>query len=498
MAISTSSTTTNFPISLNTMSFLYVCLSEAQGMVGDRMKQTKKVFVGIVSVLAMMMLVSSACAFPPEKWNKGDEKKIFGHTFDEEYWTNSTTVKGNSGENITFTASYVNYKNVQAFLFALNKVENSEGTGTIPYQLFGMHYYTPENREVFIGAVLAFLMAFNDTYNGTGPGSNNLPDPGNEKVYYVVPFGVGKTLNETYPPQVNAIGVQKLGDGHYKFGMQYKNLYAFVVENFLLSALLRTGWIAKFSELTITYEITIGSNGEVKAETWYTLGEVSKLWAVILGIPIEVSPHALPPKMGISVVHFATVFTSKYQYSSNTTGNTINTDITAPTQDINIKVGDDSERALNIGFRGTFDLINETTGYVIKKDQPAYNAIIKAKAVDLFLLAWQLGFSGGIMSIFAYALSDYVQTKYSGPLDLYQRSLQPNNNDGFNAMPLWYAVSFPQWNGYKVVHDPVYTAYANLNPPGKINPAVILVILIIAVVAVIVVLLLVTRKRKGP
>jgi hypothetical protein len=449
-----------------------------------------------------MMMLANVSAFPPATWNDGDEAAVFGHTFDEEYWTNSSIEAQNAaGDNLTFSASYVNYEGVQAFLLCLNMVENANGTGTVPFQLFGMHYRTPENREVFIGAELAFLMVFDDTYNGTGPGTNGLPDPGHEDVLYVMPFGVGAALGGEYLPEAHVRPVQKLGEGHYRFGIQYLNLYAFVSPNFLASMIYRTGWIAKFSELTVDYEITMdNSTGVVKAETWYTLGQVTELWAIILGIPIPANPRDIPDTMGICVVHFVTVFTSKYEGASgNETGNTIDPDITAPLdQDIVLKVGDNGERAMQIGTRGTFDLINESSGQVVKNDQLALNAIVGAQAIDLLLIGWQLGFGAGAMSVFAYALSDYVQSTYSGPLDLAQRSLLPANKDGFNAHPLWYAVSFPQWDGYRVVHDPVYTAYTNMNlgtATEPLNLGGFVVLLLIVVVVIVVVVLLATRKK---
>jgi len=465
----------------------------------------KRVSVVAASIVMCAMLVSSASAFPPAAWQDGDEVAVFGHSFEEEYWTNDSIEKTNpAGDNVTFSASYVNHNNVQAFLLALNMVENANGSGTVPFQLFGMHYMTPEGREVFIGAILAFLMAFDDTYNGTGPGTNGLPDPGNEDVYYIIPFGIGSALVGDYMPEAEVQEVQKLGEGHYRFGIQYLNLYAFVTQSFIASMLFSTGWIAKFSELTVSYEIKMNNEtGEVTAETWYTIGEVTELWLIFAGIPIPADPHGLPENMGISVVHYVTVFTSKYQGASgNTTGSTIDTNINAPIdEDIVLKVGEDSERAMKIGTRGTFDLINESTDYVIRDDQDAMNAIVGANLVDLLLVRWQLGFAAGAMSIFAYALSDYVQESYAGPLDLAQRSLIPANEDGFNAYPLWYAVSFPQWNGYRVVHDPVYTAYTSFDAPAEdereFDPAGLVVLIIIVLVVVVAIVALAGRKKQA-
>src|SRR4030067_694923 len=216
----------------------------------------RRILTVIFSLVVGMILIANVSAFPPVTWHDGDEEAIFGHTFDEEYWTNSSIeVQNAAGDNLTFSASYVNYEDVQAFLLCLNMVQNANGTGTVPFQLFGMHYKTPEGREVFIGAELAFLMVFDDTFNGTNPGTNGLPDPGHENISYVVPFGVGAALNGTYVPEAHVHAVQKLGVGHYRFGIQYLNLYAFVSPNFLASMILRTGWIAKFSELTGDYEI---------------------------------------------------------------------------------------------------------------------------------------------------------------------------------------------------------------------------------------------------
>ena len=465
----------------------------------------KRAVAAAVSVVMSMLLIGSASAFPPAAWNDGDEAEIFGHTFEEEYWTNSSmNATTPQGAEVTFSASYVNEYEVQAFLLALNMIEDENGTGSVPFQLFGMHYTTPDGQEVFISAVLAFLMVFDDTYNGTGPGSNGVPDPGHENVSYVIPFAVAKTLDESYPPEVEVQEVEKLGEGHYRFGIQYRNLYAFVTPNFLLSMLYTSGFIAKFTELTISYEVTMDNEtGEVRAETWYTIGQVTALWGFLAGFPIPLSLDLITDSMGLSVVHFVTVFTSKYQGATgNSTGDTFDSGINTPIdEDIVLKVGDDSERAMTIGTRGAFDLIDEDTDDVVKDDEPAMNAIIGARLADLLLVAWQLGFAAGAMSVFAYGLSDYVQSAYDSPLDLCERSLVPTNEDGFNANPLWYAVSFPQWEGYRVVHDPVYTAYTNIaeapeeTGDGEFNPAGLVLLVLVVVVAVVAIVALATRKR---
>lgn len=428
----------------------------------------RKMALQLFCVLIVGLLLAPTSSAPGlDDWEDGDEEEITGHSFDEELWTAEVSNETEGG-NATFVISYVNYADVQAFLVAFKTIENDNGTGTLPYQMYGMHYFTPDGEEVFIGALLAFLMVYDDTNNNSIPN----PDlPENEKIYYVLPFGIAGSINESgsYEPIVTPIPATEIEEGHYQFGMRYQNLYAYVSQNPLLGIALHSGWIAKFSELSITYDITIDAEtGEVKTETYYTIGQVTELWAFVLGIPIEADPSELPDSLGISAVHFVTIFTSKYKVTGETSGNTLSpTKTELADENVSIAVGEKNERAFAIRFMGEFDLIDEETGNVTEEDLPAYNILVQAKLNDLLLVWWQLGFSGALMSVFAYGLSEHVQEKYESPRDLAQKSLNPFNPDGFGVRALWYAVCFPSWNGLRVEHDPVYTAYFGEPPSEK-------------------------------
>jgi hypothetical protein len=396
------------------------------------------------------MPTSAATGF--DKYEDGDEEEILGHSFDEEYWTSSVS---NVTENhtTTFSVSYVNSNDIQAFLIALKDITGTDGgRGTLPYQLFGLHYFTPKGREVFIGAVFAFLMAYNDT---TG---NNIQDPGNEDVFYIIPFGLGDD-NGSYAPSTTIHEATKLGEGHYTFGITYNNLFAKIVNGnnplgFWVSLALPI-YHARFSELTVMYDITIDeATGELTAETFYTIGQVEIIR--FLGIPVDPS-EVLTEDWGISAVHYVSVFASWFKISDAETGHEINTGITAPAENISIKVGDDNDRAFDIGYRGTYDLLDESTTppTAVEEDKDAYNILLQAKAADLVLIGWQLGFSAGLFSLMSYALSENIQEQYSNPKEL-RESWWLNYA---NTAHLWYAVSFPGWQGYRVEHDPTYTAY---------------------------------------
>ncbi len=460
------------------------------------MESARYVTLFAVCLMLSMMFTPVIVGEIPEVWEDGDEVAITGHSFDEEYWTADISNTTDDGAEITMTMSYVNNDDAQAFLLAMKTYEKDGNVSTLPYQLFGMHFTGLGGHDVFIGAVLAFLMVFNDTYNGSGPGENGMPDPGYENVYYVIPFGVGGTLtNGTYVPTVSAIEAEKLGDGHYLFGMTYENLYAKVIDaNNPLALILSAAfpiYIARFSELTIEYEIRFNSDNTITTETFYTLGQVTQLW--LFGQ--EVDPMDIPDNWGVAAVHYVARFGSVYQVTGDTSKHIIDTNIRSKlSEGLDLSVGNPPRRVFNLGIRGTFDLINETTQAVVADDEPAYNMIVVASFWDLILVAWQGGFSLGVMATMAYALSPDLQARYDGPRDLFLTG----KND-FITSTLWYAVSFPRWNSFRVEHDPVYTAYLEpVSEPGDDglgNMGGLLFLALILVIVIVVVAVVAARRR---
>jgi hypothetical protein len=163
--------------------------------------------------------------------------------------------------------------------------------------------------------------------------------------------------------------------------------------------------------------------------------------------------------MGLAAAHYVTVFTSNYEVKGSESGNEVKTDITAPVSE-NITIETEKERAYEIGFRGDY-VLKDSLGQVAKNETPAINILLQARPLDLALVLWQLGFSAHVFSFMAYGISEYVQEVYNSPRELKDKSLNPFNRYGFRASALWYVVCFPEWNGYRIEHDPVYTAYAS-------------------------------------
>jgi len=443
-----------------------------------------------LSVVMALLLPTFAAPFI-SAYSPGDEAQVFGHTFDEEYWTNSSIfVEGENG-NATLTASYVGVEEFSAFLIAFNEIKTNDGDELIvPYQLFGMHYKTPNNTEVFIGAIFAFLMIHNESY-----GNNDLPDVGNEESWYVVPVTGNGNPWPDVTPSVESINATKEGENHYRFGMRYTNLPARIVAATGVNFLFTLGFpilTILISELEITYDIRIDDDGEVHAETLYTIGQVTR--ARWLGI-FEADPADLiNESLKISAVHYLSIWTSNYNVTRSSDGNTIAkpTDTEPMNDNITIRVGDDNERAFDIGFGRSYDLYNESTEpwTHIPGDYTALNALLAARASDFLLIAWQAPLSVFLFAHMAYALSAQLQSTYNNV-----QAMVNNAGTAFDNSQWWYAVTFPDWNGLRIQQDPVYVAYTSIAQGPTEPPRTLGLILVVGTVAVVIVVVVIWRRR---
>lgn len=419
------------------------------------MRATKS---NIVTLWVLMLLMMPFVALPVSNaWTYGDEATVFGHTFEEEYWTNSSLKVEGADANATLTASYVGVEEFSAFMIAFNEIETNAGQELIvPYQLFGMHYRTPLDQEVFIGAIFAFLMVHNESF-----GNNQIPDVGNELSWYVVPVtGAGNPWGDV-TPAVTPIPATKLAANHYRFGMRYTDLPARIVAStgggFLLTLALPILTVL-ISELEITYDILIDESGEVHAETLYTVGEVERV--KVLGLFDAEPRDIMNETLKLTAVHYMSIWTSEYTLTGSTSGNTLAkpTESMPMDENITIKIGQ-SERAFDIGFGRSYTLWNESTNpYTqIGGEYTAINTLLAAQASDFLLIAWQAPLSVFLFANMAYGLSTQLQSTYTGPSDLVGHA-----GTAFDNSQWWYGVTFPDWNGSRIEQDPVYVAYTNL------------------------------------
>lgn len=452
-------------------------------------RRVRLVSLGLVGVFLFFCLTSgSANALPPAQWYPGAERVFFGHTFAEEYWTNSSIMVNTPNWTVQFIASFVNYNtrngSFQASLVSLGMIENATGFQfTLPYQLFALHFTTPNNRDVFIGALLGFLYAWNETT------LDGVPGPG-EARWFLIPYGYSEA-NASEPLSIEAIPATRLSEGHYQFGIRYRNLYARLVGTETLEAFLATLLLpiveVTFSEFTVTYNIAVNStSGEITTETYYVVGQINELR--VLGTPLP-NPHAFLKQIGIGVAHFVVAFTSEYRTQTRSSTPVHGTDLNLA----NITTNQGQRRAFAVGTRGDYNVYNESTDpfTLLNSSLPAYSWILTPQLTDLLLILWQLPISVDLFVVIAYAMSPYLQSRFSSPRALYFQA-----NQTFTGAAFWYGVAFPACNGYRIVHDPIYTAYSNIGQ-NRLPAWLGLVVLTAASMIGIIVLVLYVIKRNG-
>ncbi|MFX1319152.1 MAG: Loki-CTERM sorting domain-containing protein [Promethearchaeota archaeon] len=458
--------------------------------------------VALALALTVVLAPMTTTALPPETYVPGSEAAIFDHTFAEHFWSSTKTFTNEtSGDSIEIIMHSVNYQGAgefQAALLALGDVYIAENdtSATLPYQIFGMHFTTPEGHEMFTGAIFAFMFAFNDT-NG-----NNVHNPGEDQ-WFVIPYGYDNPeSNHTgTDPTVESIDMTNPNPGEYRFGVSYKNLYARLVstENWLAFWLtLAVPFVeVQISELTFEYVINVDeSTGEITAETFYTIGQVQSLHFLgqTLDVPDQEIHNALA-NVTVGVAHLITAWGSTYHVHN---GNQLDPQPAANWIYANITTDAlGRDRAFAVGVRGTYDLQNETTEPypTLNASLPAYSWILSPAlfSLETLLVLWQLPLSADFLALWAYAISPTMQSMYTGPRALYQHAYE-----NFNKIAFWYAITFPKFGGYRIVHDPVYTAYSNVGqvaPPGI--PGFPWEAILIGVVVCVVAVFLVRRRKKA-
>jgi hypothetical protein len=177
------------------------------------------------------------------------------------------------------------------------------------------------------------------------------------------------------------------------------------------------------------------------------------------------------------------VFASEYTVVGQTSGNTIvsPTDTSPLDEDVSIQVGA-NERAFDIGFGRSYDLVNESTDTTVSSGLTCLNTLLGVRLSDLILVGWQAPISAWLFAHMSYGLSAQMQSTYATVGDMVA-----NVNTAFTNTNWWYAVTFPTWNGLRVEQDPVYTAYSNLYAePATGGGGLILVVgLVVGVIAIV-------------
>jgi hypothetical protein len=419
---------------------------------------------------------------------------------------------------------YMTYVNVSGLKLLYAGLENitfgDEGYLRIPMQSFIMHYKTNENnRDVVLAQTFLMLMAFNETETSRFADS---PDV-NEILYASFSLGFDLSAYGAVRPVLNSkteiIPLTRSDDGlMWSWGMKYTNLTALWWRTWIdpTNPRFENSWpiaITTYDELTFTYTLTIDpSAGTVTLQENHVIGRMREL---IVGIfPLLWTYYNSTGHYGqfgrklddetiynfisnnnlkMSIINFQTSVMADHEtYSETASGENV-TDAEKMVTDSSINtVADDGERIFTADF-GTkkayklYDYAADPTETTFATyDSTARTVQIQGFAGNAGLFKYHIGLMAFLPLVVVHMFPA-----------LFVKSVSTIAN--MSKANYFYTVAYPEYSGFRIKHDPVFTAYIATSeaPPSVTIPGAegFTLLVLVVVVAVIVVAVFVLRRK---
>jgi hypothetical protein len=383
----------------------------------------------------------------------------------------------------------------------VNVTRNNVNFVTIPLQTFFEHYKTPGGKDVITASSFISLVAFKE--NSTTDIYPNSPDKGDE-IYASFSLGVNLTAltGHKMPSPVSTERITPLtsqDSNHYSWGLKYTNLNAMwwkVNPDPLFPCCVPATprGLAQYTELTFNYALAIDPGSKTATlTTSYTIGRMTDLW-MISSVPavhmnatgtynldgtLRSNSTTVYQFLAAKQFKLSIVLSQKAIIAGTTTTNKDDsgasvdsdnsTDVTHTA--VNTAAGD-GERA----FRADFGVKPQYNLYNYTKDpgEATYSTYnVNTRTVN------RAGWGGNPVFWF--------QNAFMGFLPLFVAHVDPGliqqartGMVSFTVMDYLYIISYPTWNGYRIVNDPSYTAYFQPTSTTGVLTAIFLAVAVAA------------------
>ncbi len=382
---------------------------------------------------------------------------------------------------------YVNVSGFQLLYSGLCNITDGQNYITAPVQNFMEHYKTTKGETVLTSSSFIMLLAFNDTANSIYP---NSPDR-NDTLY--ASFSLGLDLNTVFgtaqKPALNTkttilpmiVSADKLV---WEWGMKYNNLTAVWWSMHTDPSNPRYEplpvAITTYEELTFTYKLTIDPvSGKATVSSNYVIGRITNLWLIqwVILVPVVVhfnSTGAYTPRgvkvldttvhqfleqqhIKMSIVLFQNSLTLNQQTKTTFNNQDVaNTELDVSNGAIVTSAGNDKIFETSFGTKPKYSLYNATSG--ITKQ---YDAVTRITSRAGFATHPLLYIQVGLLRYIPMIVSHIDPALYEKAKD---------HITSMNYSDCLYVISYPTYAGYKVVHDPVFTAYPALTTSSGYSP----------------------------
>jgi len=415
--------------------------------------------------------------------------------------------------------AYVNVSGFQLFFSGLINITAGQGALTIPVQSFLEHYETPAGKDVLTSSSFIMLLAFNDT---TSSLHSDSPDR-NDNLY--ASFSLGLDLTSIYgdsakpalSSKTTIMPLTALDNNTWSWGMRYTNLTAVWWKMFIdpLNPHYEVVPIAitTYEELTFTYDLTLNPTTHTANVTAsYVIGRMTNLWLLrwLLVIPIvthynstgtyrlngtKISDETIyqyleRQHIKMSIVLFQNSLVLDHTTTSKSTIN--NQNVTDAEEDVSsgaIVTEAANERIFktDFGTKNQYRLYNYTAGDT-EATAKSYDAVTRT--------APRLGFAKNPLFSMHVALLKYVPLIVAHiDQQLYQRA--KDHMLDMTYADYFYLTSYPKYSGFKIEHDPTYTAYIASTSTTTGPPKLFGFIVIGGIITAVVIGTVFVLRRRG-
>jgi hypothetical protein len=420
---------------------------------------------------------------------------------------------------------YMTYINTSGLKLLYAGLDNITIDGSaylrIPMQSFIMHYKTNEtNRDVIMASTFLMLMAFNESANTLYPDS---PDR-NDVLFASFSLGFDLSSLGATLPVLNSKTetIQLTHEGNqWTWGMKYTNLTALWWRTWINpnNPRFQNSWpvgLTVYDELTFTYKLTIDpTTGTATLQENHIIGRMRHLFVGIipalwvyynstgtygmLGRKIgneTIYDYIQNNNLKMSIVNYQTsIMADHATYSATPSGQNV-TDTETQVSDTSINTyADDGEKIFNTDFgtKETYKLYNYTADPT-ETDFNTYDSTARTANANGFagnagLFVYQIGLMRFLPLVVVHMYPALFAKAMSTITDMSKANY-------------FYVIAFPEYSGYRVEQDPVFTAYMAATPSTTPNTpsgaGVIIIALVIIAVGVAIAVLLTRRKPKQP
>lgn len=474
-----------------------------------------KITLGTLLV-SIIILSSMAALVKADTLDRTDfEKESFAKTVDYMEYVRAYATLNGIPQPVNFDKwhanmymTYVNSSGLKLLYAGLEDITTDESAYLrIPMQSFIMAYKTNENnRDVILASTFLMLMAFNETATSLYPDS---PDR-NDKLFASFSLGFDLSdLGETLPvlnSETETIPLTRDGN-EWTWGMKYTNLTALWWQTWINpnNPHFDNSWpvaLTVYDELTFTYKLTIDPEaGTATLQENHVIGRMRHLFVGVipflwtyynstgnygmLGRKLsDTTIHDYIRNNGLemSVINFQTSVMADHETYSQTQSGQDVTDTETEITDTSINTyADDGEKIFNADFgtKKDYKLYNYTADPT-ESTYDTYESTARTAKIAGF------AGNGGLFALHIGLMKFLPAVVVHMYPALFARAVSTIAN--MSRANYFYIIAYPEYSGYRVEHDPTFTAYIATNtdtsgnpPPAGIGGIIVIAVVIIAV-----------------